>query len=173
MNTDIILTGLMGAGKSTVGKLLADKLPEYAFFDVDEEIEKREKMTIADIFKLKSEKMFRLIETDMIAELSKKNNVVISIGGGAFENEANRKNLLNCGTVFYLKTSADILYKRIQKQGNRPLLNCADPADKLSELLKQREINYNKAHYIIDTSNKSIDDTVEEILRKIKWKKPL
>ncbi len=167
MKPNIVLTGLMGAGKTSVGKMLAEKLPNVSFIDIDEQIEKQEGITISKIFETKSEKYFRQLETDTIKHFSTMQNQIISLGGGAFENELNRQYLLNSSTVIYLYAPTDVLYDRIKKQGNRPLLLCDNPKQKLKELLKQREINYKKANIIIDTTNKSFNEITDEIIRKI------
>lgn len=159
---NIVLIGLMGAGKSTIGKALANNL-KYNFIDIDGEIVKSEKMSINDIFKLKSETYFRELETKTIEKFSQSDNAVISLGGGAFENEKNRTILLNSSKVFYLKASIDTLFERIKTDNSRPLLKCDDPKEKLKELLKKRESNYEKAHYIINAEN-----SLEEIIQKIK-----
>lgn len=90
MNSNIVLTGLMGAGKSTVGKLLAELLEDYYFVDIDDEIVRREGISISDIFSTKSEEYFRSVETGIIKEFAHQKNYIISIGGGAFEFEENR-----------------------------------------------------------------------------------
>ena len=167
MSVNIVLTGLMGAGKSSVGRLLAEKLNNYGFVDIDEEIEKNEGMTIPEIFKTKTEEYFRNIETETIKHYAQQSNVIISIGGGAFESEINREYLTSCGKVFYLYAPAEILYNRVKNQLNRPLLFCDNPLEKLKQLLEKRENNYKKSHYIIDTSGKNIEETADEILRKI------
>ena len=159
MKPNIILTGLMGAGKTSVGKILTSKLSDFTFIDIDEQIEKLEGITISKIFETKSEKYFR-----------EKRNQIISLGGGALENELNRQYLFNSGIVFYLYATTDVLYNRIKKQSNRPLLLCDNPKQKLEELLKQREINYKKANVIIDTTNKSFNEITDEIIRKISCK---
>ena len=168
MNADIVLTGLPGAGKTTVGKLLSENIKGYRFCDVDSLIEAREKMTISEIFEKKSENYFRKLEESLIKELSSQKGLIISIGGGAFESEINRTNLLNCGTVFYLYAPAEVLYERIKHQKNRPLLNCDNPFQKLSELLLKREINCKKSHFTIDTTDKTPDETARDILRTLK-----
>jgi len=167
MSANIVLTGLMGAGKSTVGRMLKNKLVNYSFVDIDDEIEKQEHLTIPEIFRLKSEQYFRQSETETIKNFSQKQNLIISIGGGAFESEMNRNYLLNCGKVFYLYAPAKILFERIKTNSNRPMLYCENPIERLKELLKQREQNYKKSHFIIDTSNKTIEQVTDEILRKI------
>ncbi|MCM1264957.1 MAG: shikimate kinase [Candidatus Gastranaerophilales bacterium] len=167
MNTNIVLTGLMGAGKSTVGRKLVGSLDNYSFIDIDEEIVRREKMSISGIFKLKSEDYFRNLETEVIKEFAKKNNYVISIGGGGFEQEENREVLLENSKVFYLYASVQTLFERIKNDNSRPLLKCENPLQKLSDLLETREKNYKKSHFIIDTTDKMIDDITREILEKI------
>ncbi|MCD8377480.1 MAG: shikimate kinase [Candidatus Gastranaerophilales bacterium] len=167
MDANIVLTGLMGAGKSTVGKTLAQKLPDFVFVDIDEEIEKSEKMSVSEIFKTKSEEYFRELETKTIKHISSQKNMIISVGGGAFESEVNRQNLTKNGIVFYLYAPTSILFERIKNNSNRPLLKCNNPLSKLEELLKKRENNYKKSHYTIDTTNKTKEEITEEILRKL------
>lgn len=165
MENNVVLIGLMGAGKTTVGKSLAAWL-EFDFLDTDEEIVRLEKMTITDIFSKKSEEYFRTIETKVIKNVSTLKNTVVSIGGGAFEKEENRMFLLNNCTVFYLQADIDVIYERIKTDQSRPLLECPDPKQKLRTLLDNREPNYKKAHYIID-ANKSTQEVIKEIQRKL------
>lgn len=165
MKANIVLIGLMGAGKSTVGKALANSL-NWKFIDIDEEIVKQENMSINDIFAQKSESYFRELETQVIKKFSTYKNAVISLGGGAFEREENRKILLNSSTIFYLYANVDTLYNRIKTDSSRPLLNCENPKAKLQELLEKREPNYKKAHYTIDTT-KSIEEILNEIQEKL------
>lgn len=167
MSVNIVLIGLMGAGKTTVGKYLAGILQEYTFVDVDEEIEKRENKKISQIFEEKSEEYFRELETDVIENIVQNQNQVISIGGGAFEKEKNRELLLKNSKVFYLKAGTDTLFERIKGDNTRPLLNCENPKDKLKKLLEIREVNYKKAHFIIETDNKTIDEIKSEIIKEI------
>lgn len=167
MSVNIVLVGLMGAGKTTVGNYLADILQGYSFVDIDEEIEKRENKKIFQIFEEKSEEYFREVETVVIKDIVQNQNQVISIGGGAFEKEINREFLLKNSKVFYLKASTDTLYDRIKGDKTRPLLNCENPKNKLENLLKIREPNYKKAHFIIETDNKNIDEIEKEIIKEI------
>lgn len=164
MSPNIVLTGLMGAGKSTVGKALAKVLKDYTFIDSDDVIVDIEGMTIPEIFEKKGEPYFREVEKSIISELSEEEDLIIALGGGAFESEETRKNLENNCITIYLKSSVDRLLKRIKDDKNRPLLQCENPKGKLEELLKKREPNYLKADYIIETGNKNIDEIVEEIL---------
>lgn len=152
----------MGAGKSTVGKVLAEVL-SWNFIDIDEEIVNQEKMSINDIFAQKSETYFRELETQVISKICKTKNAVISLGGGAFEKGLNRDILLENATVIYLYADEETLYERIKTDSSRPLLKCDDPRGKLKELLEKREPNYLKAHHKIDTSN-GVDTTVKNIV---------
>jgi len=164
MSPNIVLTGLMGAGKSTVGKALAKVLKDYTFIDSDDVIVDIEGMTIPEIFEKKGEPYFREVEKSIISELSEEEDLIIALGGGAFESEDTRKNLENNCITIYLKSSVDRLLNRIKDDKNRPLLQCENPKGKLEELLEKRELNYLKADYIIETGNKNIDEIVEEIL---------
>lgn len=162
MENNIVLVGLMGSGKSTVGKALAEVL-DRKFIDIDEEIVKQENMSINDIFAQKSETYFRELETQVITKFCNCKNTVISLGGGAFEKGVNREILLKNAIVFYLYADANLLYERIKSDTSRPLLKCDDPKGKLKELLEKREPNYLKAHHKIDTSN-GVDTTVKNIV---------
>ena len=162
--TNIILVGMPASGKTTIGNLLSLKLPDYTIIDTDSVIEKTQGMKITEIFKKFSEDYFRKLEYETIQMVcSGGNKKIISIGGGAFENPNNRATLLKFGKVFYLKSDLDILYYRISKDTTRPLLQKENPRRVLENHLLKREENYKKAHYTIDTSNK----TEEEIVRFI------
>jgi len=164
MTANIVLTGIMGCGKSTVGKLLSKQLKNYIFVDTDDVIVDLEGMTIPEIFSKKSEQYFRNLEEGVIEELSQEENLIIALGGGVFESEKNRNNLLESGDVIYLKTDIDTIYERIKSDKNRPLLNCENPKEKLKTLMDSREQNYLKADYIIETDNKTPEDIVGEII---------
>ena len=168
MEANIILVGMPASGKTTIGMNLSNRLSEYTLIDTDSFIEKTEGMSVVEIFKKKSEDYFRKLEYDTIKLLcASGKNKIISVGGGAFENPDSRSTLLNFGKVFYLKSDLDILYSRIIKDITRPLLNNENPIAVLEKLLKKREENYQKAHYIINTSELSEDEIVEFILGKI------
>lgn len=164
MSANIVLTGLMGAGKSTVGKLLSKQLKNYTFVDVDEVIVDLEGMSIPEIFAQKGEPYFRELEKKVISELSEEENLIIALGGGAFEDETNRENLMENGVVFYLKSSVERLLSRIKDDNSRPLLQCDNPGGKLKELLAQREPNYLKADYVIETDSLNISEIAEKII---------
>lgn len=166
MGNNIILVGMPASGKSTIGMLLAQKLPEYSLFDTDSIIEKTQGMTISEIFEKYSEDYFRKLEYDTIKMVCAGKHKIISIGGGAFENPDNRATLLKFGKVFYLKSDLDILYCRISKDSTRPLLQNENPKQVLENLLKKREENYQKAHFTIDTSSLSEDEIIGFILNE-------
>ena len=151
-NNSIILTGLPGSGKSTVGKFLSDKTG-FGFIDLDSLIEETEGLKITEIFAKFGEKYFRTLETDMIKTLKSKNSFILSTGGGTFQNEDNILLLKNLGTVFYLNVSPDIIYERITK----------DPKAALFDLLLKRDENYKKADYTVNAAQ-NVDDTANEIL---------
>ena len=167
MSANIVLTGMMGAGKSTIGKALSKILKDYTFIDVDNVIVDIEGMTISEIFEKKSEEYFRIIEKEIIQELSQEEDLIIALGGGAYENKETREILEENCKVIYLKSTVDRLFNRIKDDKNRPLLQCENPKSKLKELLKLREPNYLKAEYIIETDNKNIDEITKEIIEMV------
>jgi len=160
---NIILVGFMGTGKSVVGKLLAKKL-NRDFLESDDMIEAKEKMPIKDIFEKKLEPYFRLVEKEVIKEAAKRENIIISAGGGAIIDEDNFNNLKNNGIIICLKASPETILKRTKGLKTRPLLNVPDPKKRIEDLLAKRELYYNKADYSIDTDNLSIDDVVLKII---------
>lgn len=163
---NIVLVGMMGAGKSTVAKSLVNLLNDYSFQDVDSLIEQKMGLSISEIFDKYGEQEFRKIESEVIEETCQKNKTIISTGGGAFENPINRKVLLNSGKVFYLYAPSQVLYDRIKTQGDRPLLQCENPELVFINLLDKRDKNYRKADYIIDTTSLSPEQVAREVLRR-------
>ena len=171
METNIILVGMPGCGKTSIGNLLLKKLANYTLYDTDSIIEKTQGLSIADIFKKHTEDYFRKIEYDTIKLVcSGGKGKIISIGGGAFENPDTRASLLKYGKVFYLKTDLDVLYFRIKQNNVRPLLQTDDKKTALENIFKKREENFLKAHYVIDTNNLSEDKIVNLILDYINEK---
>ena len=168
MDCNIILIGMPAVGKTTIGNLLSEKLDRYTLIDIDGLIERTEGLKISQIFEKFSEDYFRKLEYDAIKLIcSSGSNKIISIGGGAFENPDSRSTLLRFGKVFYLKSDLDILYYRVSKDSTRPLLNNENPREALEKLLKKREENFLKAHFVIDKSNMSSEEVVEYILGKL------
>jgi len=165
---NIILVGLMGAGKTTIGKRIAQAL-RMEFVDSDHEIELRTGADIPWIFDIEGEDGFRRREHDVIAELCQRSGMVLATGGGAVLDETNRRNLRNCGTVVYLCASVDQIYRRISRSTRRPLLQCENPRQRLRELLEMRDPLYREvAHHVIVTDQHSVQHMVRQILRQIR-----
>ncbi|QQD18969.1 shikimate kinase AroK [Spongiibacter nanhainus] len=151
----IYLVGPMGAGKSTIGKLLADAL-RSGFYDVDREIEARSGVDIPWIFDMEGESGFRARETSMLRDLSEDRDCVISTGGGAVQQDENRKLMVATGTVIYLRTSVDEQLRRTAKDRKRPLLQQGDPEETLRRLMAERDPLYREvADYTVETDHRS------------------
>ena len=165
---NIILTGLMGSGKTTVGIILKEKLSDFTFVETDSLIVEKEGISINDIFSLKGEKYFRNLEKNLIDKIIKKGNQIISLGGGSLENDFDFKTAKKTSLIFYLKADVEILYERIKNNNERPLLKCENPKEKLRELLNKRKTNYEKADFVIDVSAISVQNAAEEIERVYK-----
>jgi len=163
MKKNLVLIGMMGCGKTTVAKELDGLLPEYFFVDIDEEIEKSTGKKISDIFLKYGEKHFRVLENDKIKQFSDKQNLIISLGGGAFENKDNRDLMMKNSNVIYLKTSPKIIFDRIKNEFHRPLLK-NNSIERILEILKKREPNYLKSNIIIETDNKTPKEIAKEII---------
>ncbi len=141
---NIYLIGFMGVGKSTVAKMLSDKL-DFELIDTDIEIEKRENRSINEIFSQNGEEYFREKEKELIEELSKKDNVIISCGGGIIKSDVNIANMKKSGSVVLLEASPEIIYNRVKDDNNRPLLVSNPGIEGIKKLMKEREESYNKA----------------------------
>jgi len=164
---NIFLIGLMGAGKTTIGRQLASEL-SLKFFDSDHEIEKRTGVTITHIFDIEGEAGFRKRETAMLDELTEKKGIVLATGGGAILKPENRQFLMSRGTTIYLYANIDTLLERTSKDRNRPLLQTENPQAKLEELLEIRDPLYREtADIIIDTGKDSVRWALKEILEKL------
>ncbi|WP_159991572.1 shikimate kinase [Pelistega ratti] len=162
----IIFIGMMGAGKTTIGRALAREL-NIEFIDLDHEIVQRCGVAIPTIFDIEGEDGFRKRETAVLAEVIQQKNIVLATGGGAIlatENQA----LLKKGLVVYLKASADELFCRIAKDSNRPLLKTENPQDKVKQLLAVRSPIYEKlADITVETGNQTIYATVKKLKKAI------
>jgi len=164
---NIFLVGLMGAGKTTIGRQLAQSLGKQ-FLDSDHEIEARTGVNIPLIFELEGESGFREREAAVIDELTGRENVVLATGGGAVLREQNRRHLKQRGTVVYLQANVEQLLERTRKDKNRPLLQTADPAARLTALLQEREPLYLElADLVVNTGQGSVRSVVEAILEKL------
>ena len=166
---NIFLIGLMGTGKTTVGRQLARKL-KMEFFDSDRVIEERTGADIPLIFEKEGEAGFRKREVAIIDELTQKQNIILATGGGAVLDPLNRDHLSSRGTVFYLKSSLKTLVERTSKDKNRPLLHADEPAEViLQRLLDQRGPLYEEtADYVIETANNSIHNVIHAIIKHLK-----
>jgi shikimate kinase len=163
---NIFLVGLMGSGKTTIGKELARALGKE-FVDSDQEIERRTGATIPLIFELEGEAGFRARERQVIDDLTRRDNIVLATGGGAVLDPENRKHLAARGYVVYLRASVDQLHKRTRKDPHRPLLKTADPQERLRDLTKQRGALYEEvADVALDTDNLS-PKTLAAKIRKL------
>lgn len=159
----IVLIGMMGSGKTTIGKLLGEKLTLRSI-DIDVIIEQNEKRTVSEIFQNEGEKYFRNIERETIKKNFTNKDLIISLGGGAFEDQLTQELLLKNSTVIYLKTSPNVILERIKNNTNRPLLKNQMTVEKIQSIILQRQKNYELANITILTDNKNIDKIVEEIL---------
>ena len=163
MRKNLTLTGMMGVGKSTIGKILAKQL-DYKFVDVDKLIEVKEGSTINFIFKNKSESYFRKIENDITLAELKKNNSVISMGGGAFLNNSIRMSAKKLSTSFWLDVSIDELIKRLKKNNKRPLLLKKNTNEEVKKIYFDRKKIYNEADYRIKCDSLRSEEIANKIL---------
>lgn len=150
---NLILVGMMGSGKTTMGRALARHLGK-AFVDSDEEIQQRTGVTIPHIFDIEGETGFRQRETAAIRDLVERDNMVLATGGGAVLAEQSRELMRQNGIVIYLKVNVHDLWQRTRHDRNRPLLQTADPYAKLTELFQQRDPLYLQVADIVMQSGK-------------------
>jgi len=164
---NIILVGLMGSGKTTVGKQLSKTLSKK-FIDTDHLIEQRTGVDISTIFELEGEDGFRLRETHLLEGLLNQKDLVIASGGGIILSQLNRKLLKKLGLVFYLKANCDDLANRLKNDKSRPLIQNVDIRIKMQDLLNVRDTLYDSvADYIIETKDKRAIDIKNEIMEII------
>lgn len=162
----LVLVGLMGAGKSSVGKRLASRL-SLPFFDADTEIEKAAGASIPDIFAEHGESAFRDGERRVIARLLEQSPVVLATGGGAFMNEETRDRIRERGFSIWLKAELDVLVKRCSRRGNRPLLQAGDPRSVLARLMAERYPVYAEADLTVLTGDGPHEGVVERIITEL------
>jgi shikimate kinase len=165
---NIFLVGLMGAGKTSVGRLLAKRFGK-TFYDCDLEIERRTGVKIPVIFDIEGEAGFRNREANVLSELVELNDIVLATGGGAILRDENRQALMRRGTVVYLRASLDDLWQRTRHDRNRPLLHTPDPRAKLEELFAQRDPLYREvASVIMDTGNQSLGNLANRLEQRLR-----
>lgn len=163
---NIVLTGFMGTGKSAVGRELSRLLGMHVI-DIDEEIESSQGMSVSEIFRQHGEEYFRQLEHAAIAGLPAQQGIIISTGGGAVLREDNIQALQACGIVFCLTASPETILRRTEGNNDRPLLQCEDRYERISEMLRKRQPFYEKSGILIDTEEKTPLQVAEEIIGKL------
>jgi shikimate kinase len=169
---NVYLVGMMGAGKTTVGRLLARRL-KLRFVDSDHEIESRCGVKIPLNFDIEGEPGFRAREAQAIAELTALDGVVLATGGGAVLAAGNRERLAARGTVVYLRAKPEDLYARVKHDRNRPLLATAAPLERLRELYAERDPLYREvAHIVVETGVQSVQSLARALVERLeeRWK---
>ena len=167
LNRTVVLVGMMGSGKSAIGKALAERLG-VPFLDSDAEIERAANTTIPEIFARDGEDFFRRRESEVIKRLLSGPACILSTGGGAFMAERNRTAITNQGVSLWLKASLDTLWERVRHKNSRPLLRTANPKKTLSDLLDQRTPVYSLANLTVETQLKnSIDLTTDKVVEAL------
>jgi len=165
----IVLVGMMGAGKSSIGRRVAARLG-IAFVDADVEIEEAAGMSIAEIFAAHGEPYFRAGEARVIARLLDHGPQVLATGGGAFMNEQTRANIRDKGVSVWLKAELDVLTRRLKRRNDRPLLKTADPVATLANLLAERDPIYGEADVMVMSREIAHDLIVGEIIAAVSSK---
>ena len=164
MRKNLVLTGMMGVGKSTIAKNLAKKL-KIKFSDIDKIIEKKEKNTIKEIFENKGESYFRKVEKKITLEELEKNNLVIALGGGAFINNSIRKKVKNSSISFWLDLSLKSILRRLKNVKKRPLLNQDSLEETMNKIYSERKKIYNESNFRIKCHSINIEETVNKITK--------
>jgi shikimate kinase len=160
---NVILTGFMGTGKSSVGRLLASRIG-FTFCDLDAVIVDQEGKSINSIFSSKGESYFRTVESSVLQQVLQMTSQVVSTGGGAVIKKENRDLMRRSGTVINLLASPDTILQRLQGDDERPLLRDSKSLQQIQKLLKDREPFYSEADIRIDTDGKNVEDVARAIL---------
>jgi shikimate kinase len=175
MKTKIVfLAGFMGAGKSTIGPILANTLG-WNFFDLDKVIEAKTGEKIVDIFSEKGEEAFRLLERDTLLEIAKGENIIIALGGGTITDQKNINFMKKKGKIIFLEASSESFYHRLKYKTDRPVLKGKDEEmlsqdelkQRITEILNYRKKFYDQADISMHTDKNSIGKTVDEITKII------
>jgi shikimate kinase len=167
ITTNISLIGFMGSGKTSTGKILADRL-NFLFIDLDRIIELSLSMPISEIFEKHGEEYFRNTETNSIKKVYINKNCVFACGGGVIIRHENIKIIKKNSTVIFLHVSPAAAFERLKNSGNRPLLNASNRFEVITELIKKRDFLYRStADFTVDTDFKNPKETADEILQRI------
>lgn len=159
----LVLVGMMGAGKTTVGRRLAARLGRR-FLDSDDEIEKAANMSIEEMFASHGETEFRSGEARVIARLLREENLVLATGGGAFVNPETRAQILEAGVSVWLKADVEVLFARVSRRSNRPLLKTANPKETLRKLIETRYPIYANAHITVLSRDVPQDAVASDVM---------
>ena len=163
---NIALVGFMGSGKSSVAVVLAKRLG-FTMVSTDAAIEKRQGLSISQIFEMQGEDYFRKLETEVLCDIVTKHSLVIDCGGGIVTREENLQLLHQNGIIVHLKASPAVIFARIKNENHRPLLNTPDPRRRIEELYNQRLPLYNKADLTVDADDPSVEMPIAQILAHI------
>ncbi len=164
---NIALIGFMGAGKTSVGRLVAEQL-HFEYLDTDELIQSRARRTITEIFATDGEPAFRKMESDLVKELAQHTRTVISTGGGLPVNPENLAGLKACALVVCLWASPEKIWERVRHQTHRPLLHGPDPQRKIRELLAVREPFYRQADVLLNTDLRSAREVAQQVMHQFR-----
>ncbi|WP_455477010.1 shikimate kinase [Bartonella sp. B41] len=162
----LVLIGLMGAGKSTIGERIATIL-NLPFYDSDQEIEKKTQMTITEFFKIHGETEFRSLEQNTVLTIIKKSPLVLATGGGTYINDTTRKIIHENSISVWLKSDIDTLMKRVSRYSTRPLLQTENPKEIMQKLVEQRYPIYAKAHITINNYEENYHTVAKDVIRSI------
>ena len=165
--TRISLTGMMGSGKTSIGKILAKKI-SLPFYDSDNDIEDKLNIKISEIFEKYGESWFREQEEKICNDILKKEEFVLALGGGAITNKLIRDHIEKNTLLIYLKTNENILFERLKNDKSRPLFKGSNLKKKISSILKDREKIYSESDITIENNVNDIEAVVEEIISLIK-----
>lgn len=163
---NLVLVGLMGAGKSAIGRLVSSHLG-LPFIDTDHEIERVSRMSISELFAAYGEEEFRALETRVIKRLLKSGQRVVSTGGGAFINDRTRAQIERGGVSLWLKADLDVLWDRVSKRDHRPLLKTENPKQTLENLMRQRYPIYGQANLCVNSRDVRKEIIADEVLAAI------
>jgi shikimate kinase len=163
----IVLVGMMGAGKTTVGRRLATRLGRH-FIDSDEEVERAAGMSIEDIFAKHGESDFRAGEARVIARLLREDNLVLGTGGGAFMNADTRALIKSSAISVWIKADFELLFQRVQRRANRPLLKTDNPRETLMALIEKRYPTYGEADITVVSKDVPQDQVAGEVIEALR-----